>query len=194
VNPSNPNGSQREGFITGRTVVGLFADGSQAENAIRELRHSGFTADQIGVATQERSERPVSSQENGESDEAATVGALTGGVVGSLLGLLGSLLIPGVGPILVGGVLASLVGAGLGATTGGIIGALTGIGVSEHDAQHFDAGLRAGGTLVTVSARERTDEALRILRRHEADLGPSAGDRRTGRQHSYSGPERRLAS
>jgi hypothetical protein len=121
------------------------------------------------------------------------VGALTGGVIGSLVGLLGSLLVPGIGPILVGGVLASLAGAGLGATTGGILGALKSAGVPEHDAAHFDAGLRSGGTLVTVSARDRTPEALAILQAYEADLGPSAGERRRRDNESYTGPERRLS-
>lgn len=172
-------------LITGRTVVGLFARRSRAEEAIRELKGAGFTDSQLGVAVHDRPEHAT---------EGAAVGALTGGVLGSLVGLLGSLLIPGVGPILVGGVLASLAGAGLGATTGGIIGALRGAGVPEHEAMHFDAGLRSGGTLVTVSAKQRTAEALAILQAHEADLGPSGGERRRGMDAGYRGPERRLTS
>ena len=42
---------------------------------------------------------------------------------------------------------------------------------------HFDRGLRAGRTLVTVNAGARTDEALAILDRHEMDFGPSGRDR-----------------
>jgi Heat induced stress protein YflT len=181
-------------LTTGRTVVGLFSQRTQAEAAIRELKRSGFTDDLIGVAMHD-SPAPVEPAKHSDAEvaEGATVGALTGGVLGGLVGLLGSLLIPGVGPILVGGVLASLVGAGIGATTGGIIGALTGIGVPEHDAMHFDAGLRAGGTLVTVSAKDRTPEALEVLQAHEADLGPSRGERRRANTESYTGPERRLA-
>jgi hypothetical protein len=190
---SHASTSDDEALSTGRTVVGLFGQPAQAEHAIRELKESGFTADQIGVATHDRLEPPDPPVEPGDGDEAAAVGALTGGVIGSLVGLLGSLLIPGVGPILVGGVLASLLGAGLGATAGGLIGVLVGVGVSESDAHHFEAGLRAGGTLVTVSAGNRTSEALAILKRHEADLGPSGGERRSAAAPSYRGPERRLA-
>lgn len=188
-------GSQpgRETLITGRTVVGLFKQRSQAGAAIRELKRAGFTDEQLGVAMHDHPDRsaPVEDSDT-EVAEGATVGALTGGVLGSLVGLLGSLLIPGVGPILVGGVLASLAGAGLGATTGGIIGALKSAGVPEHDAAHFDAGLRAGGILVTVSARDRTPEALAVLQAYEADLGPSAGERRRVVSESYAGPERRF--
>ena len=186
--------SVRASFTTGRTVVGLFTRRSAAENAIRELRQSGFTEDQIGIAMHDRPDSlEAAAGADTELAEGTTVGALTGGIVGGLVGLLGSLLIPGVGPVLVGGVLASLVGAGLGATTGGIIGALVGVGVPEYDAAHFDTGLRAGGILVTVNAKGRTPQALAILQAHEADLGPSKGERRRIPAESYTGPERRLA-
>ena len=87
----------------------------------------------------------------------------------------------------------------------------------EEDARHFDAGLRAGGVLVTVEAGARTGEALAILQRHEVDLGPrgleryrpadwsvrdnstaaatrpayNGAERRRARDRSYAGPERR---
>jgi hypothetical protein len=79
-----------------------------------------------------------------------------------------------------------------------------GMGVSESDAKHFDAGLRAGGTLVTVNAGQATPAAVDILERHGADLGPSSSEsptrmtgyegeeRRTHDDPSYTGPERRL--
>ncbi|HET6836784.1 MAG TPA: hypothetical protein VFH24_02010 [Gemmatimonadales bacterium] len=182
---------------TGRTVVALFARDTQAHAAIQDLREAGFALEQIGVAMQERNgqpqpEPPPASAESEDTTEQATVGAITGGVLGSLVGLIGSLLIPGIGPILVGGVMASLVGAGVGAATGGIVGTLAGIGVPEHDARYFDAGLRAGGTLVTVNAGTRLEEALAILQRHEADLGIGS-ERRGVHNQPYTGPERRLA-
>jgi hypothetical protein len=178
---------------TGRTVVALFARGAQAHAAIQDLRQAGFALDQIGIAMQERSGQiePAATGPHDRTEEA-TVGAITGGVLGSLVGLIGSLLIPGIGPILVGGVMASLVGAGVGAAAGGIVGTLAGVGVPEHDAHYFDAGLRAGGTLVTVNVGTRIDDALAILQRHEADLGIGS-ERRVARSQPYTGPERRLA-
>lgn len=162
-----------------RVVVALFHDREAAENAIRALQAAGFTRESIGVAVRDRSADGILLGD-GESRaaEGAATGAVSGGIVGGLIGLLGSLLIPGVGPILVGGVLAStLAGAGIGAATGGVIGALMGMGVPEHDAQHFDQGLRSGNALVTVNAGPRTAEALAILERNGMDFGPSGADR-----------------
>jgi len=45
------------------------------------------------------------------------------------------------------------------------------MGVPEEDAQHFDQGFRAGGTLVTVNAGERSEEARNCLYESGADLG-----------------------
>ena len=174
-------------MTTGRTVVGLVGSRSEAEAAIRELKAAGFTDAQIGVATKD-----------GKKQHAPVAGsAVGGGLLGGLLGLLGSLLVPGVGPLVVGGVLAStLAGVGVGAATGGIVGALAGMGVPEQDAEHFDRGLRSGGTIVTVDAGPRTREALVLLERHGMDFGPSGVERYgrsnlLGAREPYTGRERR---
>ena len=203
---------------TGRTVVGMFTNRPDAEAAIRELKAAGFADDQIGVALQDAQGdlRDLAETTGHEAAEGVAKGAVSGGLVGGLIGLLGSLLVPGVGPIVVGGVLAStLTGAGIGAATGGIIGALVTLGVPEADARHFDEGLRSGRTLVAVGAGARTREALVILDRHGMDFGPSGAsryssginaageparergryrgkERRTMRDSTYAGPERRL--
>lgn len=198
--------SDQEANATSRIVVGLFMDRSEAVATVRELKDVGFTDEQIGVAMQDRNGNDGVVNEAGLPVlEGAATGAVTGGIAGGLIGLLGSLLVPGLGPVLVGGVLAStLLGLGIGAATGGLVGALTGMGVPESDAKHFDRGLRAGGTLVTVDAGGRTPEALDILESHGADTGPTspkAGsqsesegreDRRYRDDPSYLGPERRV--
>jgi hypothetical protein len=203
---TSPNGhtSARGAQTTSRTVVGLFKERARAEDAIRDLRKAGFAGEEIGVATRDRKEpadkkeldKIVEETASGMA-EGASIGAITGGVIGGLVGLIGSLLVPGLGPVLVGGVLAStLMGMGLGAATGGLIGALVGMGVPEEDARYFDAGFREGGTLVTVNAGERTPDALSMLQRCGADLGPSRaryqGSERRRQDVSYTGPERRL--
>lgn len=165
---------------TGRTVVGLFRNRGDAEQAISALKDAGFTREQIGIAIKDRDEqRDLSdSTDASQAGKGAAAGAVSGGLVGGIIGLLGSLLIPGLGPIVVGGVLESvLVGAGAGLATGGLIGGLMGLGVSEEDARHFDTGFREGGTLVTVDAGARVDEAERVLDSHNADLGPTWGTR-----------------
>jgi hypothetical protein len=209
----------------GRIVVALFEQRAEAEDAIRDLKNAGFSNEQIGAATQDTiaagtGRRQLGSHEasTAEGDpekvvdetptglaEGTAAGALTGGVIGGLVGLISSLLIPGVGPLILGGVLAStLLGMGVGAAAGGFIGALVGMGVPEEDARYFDAGLRQGRTLVTVSNTDNTAEALTILERHGGDLGPSRSrtskrsesyqgeERRSRADTAYSGPERRL--
>ena len=206
---------------TGRTVVGLFRGRSDAEQAITDLKDAGFTREQIGIAIKDRGEQRDLTERTDASaaGKGAAAGAISGGLVGGIIGLLGSLLIPGVGPIVAGGVLESvLVGAGAGAATGGLIGALMGLGVSEEDARHFDTRFREGGTLVTVDAGSRVDEAERILGACNGDLGPSwaarsgsaalpergrgtvgtapygGSERRRYQDPQYAGPERRLVS
>src|SRR5437867_299648 len=187
--PTNGHSSPSGAETIGVTVVALFEERSEAEGAIRDLKNAGFTNEQIGVATQDRLEaEKAGSEESAVDDEAgrivaetasglaegAAAGAVSGGVIGGLAGLVSSLLIPGLGPLVVGGVLAStLMGIGVGAATGGLIGALVGMGVPEEDARYFDAGLRDGRTLLTVGGRDRVPEAVAILERHGADLGPS---------------------
>jgi uncharacterized protein (TIGR02271 family) len=161
---------------TSGTVVGLFHNQADAERAIQRLKQQGFSENQIGVAIRDRGRQEELIEGTGtQAAEGAATGAIGGGVLGGVIGLLagvGALAIPGVGPIIAGGTLAStLAGAGIGAAAGGLLGALVGMGVPEEDAQHFDQGFRAGGTLVTVTAGSRAEEARACLYENGADLG-----------------------
>jgi uncharacterized protein (TIGR02271 family) len=176
--------SKRHKETTGRTVVGLFHNQADAERAIRRLKNEGFSEDQIGVAIKDRQQQQELVEGTGtQAAEGATAGAIGGGVLGGVIGLLagvGALAIPGVGPIIAGGTLAStLAGAGIGAAAGGLLGALVGMGVPEEDARHFDQGFRAGGTLVTVNAGDRVEEARTCLYESGADLGSVGRGMRT---------------
>jgi len=160
-------------------VAGLFTDRKDAERAINELKSMGFTGDEIGVAMRDRTAQGEMVEDTGSrAAEGATAGAVGGGVLGGLAGFLagiGALAIPGIGPIVAGGILATtLAGAGLGAAVGGIAGALIGMGIPEEEAHHFDAGVRSGGTLVTVKADNRAAEAASVLERYGADTGAGA--------------------
>ncbi len=167
---------KNETTATSGTVVGLFHNQADAERAIQRLKDEGFSEDQIGVAIKDRERQQDLIEGTGtQAAEGAATGALGGGVLGGVIGLLagvGALAIPGVGPIIAGGTLASTrAGAGIGAAAGGLLGALVGMGVPEEDAQHFDKAFRAGGTLVTVNAGARADEARNCLYEAGADLG-----------------------
>lgn len=167
-----------------RVVVALFHDRDAAENAIRALQAAGFSREGIGVAVRDRSaEGALIGDGESRAAEGAATGALSGGVLGGIVGLLvgvGALAIPGIGPVIAGGALATalgiaggtaVAGAGIGAATGGVLGALVGLGIPDAEARHFERGFREGGTLVTLEAGARDDEARRILRRFGGDLG-----------------------
>jgi uncharacterized protein (TIGR02271 family) len=169
---------------TSGTVVALFHNQADAERAIQRLKQEGFSENQIGVAIKDRSRQEELIEGTGtQAEEGAATGAIGGGVLGGVIGLLagvGALAIPGVGPIIAGGTLAStLAGAGIGAAAGGLLGALVGMGVPEEDAKHFDQGFREGGTLVTVAAGNRAEEARTYLYESGADLGSSGRGIRT---------------
>jgi uncharacterized protein (TIGR02271 family) len=182
-----------ETTTTSGTVVGLFHNQADAERAIQRLKQEGFSENQIGVAIKDRDRQKDLVEGTGtQAAEGAATGALGGGVLGGVIGLLagvGALAIPGVGPIIAGGTLAStLAGAGIGAAAGGLLGALVGMGVPEEDAQHFDKGFRAGGTLVTVNAGSRVEEARACLYESGADLG-SMGRGLAGSRSQISGDD-----
>lgn len=176
------------------TVVGLFEDRSDAEQAITDLKQAGFSENDIGVAMRDRTAQGQLMEETGtQAAEGATAGVVSGGVIGGLVGALigaGALAIPGIGPVLAGGALASafgvtggtaLAGAGIGAASGGILGGLIGLGIPEEEARHFERGFKSGGILVTVRAAGRHAEALDILRSRNADLGPTFAGTATDR-------------
>jgi len=151
------------------TVVAVFDDRDDAQDAINALRDAGFMADDISILARDRDTAGRLAEDTGaDVATGAATGALAGGLLGGVAGWLigiGALAIPGVGPIIAAGpIAAALGGAAIGATGGGIIGALTGIGVPEDEAHYYDTEFRRGGIVVTCQARGRYDEARTILR------------------------------
>jgi hypothetical protein len=150
------------------TVVAVFHDRDDAQDAINAMRDAGFRADDISILARDRDVSGQLADDTGtEAAAGAATGALAGGLLGGVAGWLvgiGALAIPGVGPIIAAGpIAAALGGAALGAAGGGVIGALTGAGVPEDEARYYDEEFQRGGIVVTVQARGRYDEARRIL-------------------------------
>lgn len=159
------------------TIVGLYDDFADAQEAVRELLDHGFTKDQVSLIANDVNEslrheaqsglQGVDVNPTGDVGSIAGVGAMMGGIAGFLLGLA-ALAIPGIGPVLAAGPLAAaLGGAGLGALTGGLLGAMMDAGVSRSDASAYVEGVRRGGTLLTVYATEaQADQAAEIMNNH----------------------------
>jgi hypothetical protein len=193
------------------TVVALFENQADAEQAIRDLKQAGFPKEAIGVVlrdpayAREAAPPPDTTPFPGEIASGGVVGGgILGGVVGLLAGV-GALALPGVGPVIAGGVLVtSLTGAGLGAAAGGVLGALIGLGIPDVSARYFEAGVRRGSVLVTVDAGARGDAARDVLRFSRGDLGLGVpgeeqedeawrgSERRYRDDPAYHGPERRF--
>jgi hypothetical protein len=94
-------------------------------------------------------------------------------------------------PLLAAGALgAALSGVAIGASVGAIAGALVGIGVPEDEAAWYEQEVRGGRALVSVLARDRSDQARGILRRFGAYDAESR--RRAGESEASRGGPRPL--
>ncbi|HEY9600078.1 MAG TPA: general stress protein [Allocoleopsis sp.] len=147
-----------------RRAIGVFARRRDAEDALAELRASGFPMHNISVVAKD-SERgdnisgvDLSDRVGNEADTGAAVGAVTGTAGGMLAGLLtglGLLAIPGLGPVIAAGTVGTtlattLAGGGIGALSGSLIGALAGLGIPEDRARVYSNRLSAGDFMVIV--------------------------------------------
>lgn len=161
-----------------RRAVGAFPTRATAEQALAELRDSGFPMDRVSVVAKDvdRDDRlagaEVSDRVGNKADDAAKTGALSGGALGGLTGLLvglGVLAIPGIGPVMLAGagatVLATaLSGTAIGTLAGGLLGALVGLGIPEERARGYHDRVAQGEYLVMVEGTDvELDRAKAIL-------------------------------
>jgi len=142
-----------------RTIVGLFDSFASAQSVVRDLEASGFNRSDINVIA------PGEAIGHGRSEGTATGAGIA---IGAGLGLLAGLSIvavPGVGAIAaVGPILASGL---MGAVAGGLVGSLMDAGVPSEEAEYYTEGVRRGGTLVMLAARdEDAPRAVEIIFRH----------------------------
>ncbi|HEY9662963.1 MAG TPA: hypothetical protein V6C65_31345, partial [Allocoleopsis sp.] len=172
----------RSNPVTGkhRRAVGVFPSRRDAEQALYELRDSGFPMDRVSVITRDDvrgdeiagadvhdsvEERNAATRVDNKADDGAKTGAVAGGALGGVTGLLvglGTLAIPGIGPIMLAGAAATaiattLAGTAIGAAAGGLIGGLIGLGIPEERAKVYGDRVARGEYLVIVDG---TDEEL----------------------------------
>jgi hypothetical protein len=151
-----------------RRAVGVFANRLETENALQEIKRSGFPMDNVSVVGRNADTEDdvagvaVHKSIDNKADEGAVTGAVTGGALGGLTGLLvglGTLAIPGVGPVMLAGAAATalattLAGTAIGAGGASLLGALIGLGVPDNDAQVYSDLLEQGYYLVVVDGTE----------------------------------------
>jgi phage-related tail protein len=151
-----------------------FESREDAREAIRALRQSGFTEDEIGVTVLSdgtEAERVWLDETVEQASVDATRTTAAGGAIGALLGAGAALLIPGVGLVAAAGILAGAAAAG--AFAGGLYGPMVSLGATESEATFFEQEFKRGRAILTVQTEQRAGEALEILQRH-GGLTPTA--------------------
>lgn len=159
------------GTSTGRsrTVHGLFRDRDSAEKFYGSLSSRGYGKDDVNLLMSEDTRnKHFAGDKEGESTDlgdkawedagkGAAIGAGTGATIAAIAAIGTTLAIPGLNLLVAGPLAAALLGAGAGGLTGGLIGALVGRGVPKEHAEKYDQGIREGGILVGVDARNDED-------------------------------------
>ena len=166
-----------------KTIIGVFADRTDVEDAIEELRDTGFDAKDISIVMQNNEEgRNVADNTGANVAGGAVSGATTGAVLGGLAGLVSAIAIPGLGFFLIGGPIAAALGltgaaaatvsgATTGALAGGLIGGLMGLGLPREEAEYYEGRVKEGAILVAVPAAtiSQQDEIVSILDTYDAE-------------------------
>jgi hypothetical protein len=149
---------------------GLYDDRKNLEEAVKELKDSGFQREDISVLLPDKEASQRLSFEYGtKAPEGIATGATTGALLGGSLGWLasiGALAIPGIGPLIAAGpIVAALAGAGAAGTIGGFAGGLIGLGMPELEAKRYQTEVAKGGVLLAVQCFDVrfADTAKRIL-------------------------------
>ena len=187
----------RQGAVLQRqhmeSVVALFREPTQAQQALEALKTGGFQRDHLGFALSDVVAENDIAQATGVSPEAGAPGGTGSVIKGAVMGVAGGLLmtvpiwallalVPATRVYAEGGVLGVLFGVIGGAALGGLFGALAGsdhgdyvkllrtMGVPAAQAERFQAALHGGHTMVIARdpSGTRGDEALSLMRRHGA--------------------------
>ncbi len=155
-------------------VTGLLKNRVAAEAAVDAILKRGYTRDDISVLMSDATRnKEFALQTRTHAVDGAGIGGAVGGAVGAVIAAIvavgTTIAIPGLNLVIAGPIAAALAGAGAGGATGGLIGALIGAGIPEHRARVYDAGIREGGILVGVEARN--DEDVDRLEHLLEDMG-----------------------
>lgn len=150
----------------GRMLTGLFKDRESAEGAYNSALSRGYTSDDVNLMmTDDTRNRYFANDTDTELGskalEGAGAGSAIGGTLGAIIGGIAAIgtnvFLPGLGLIVAGPLAAALAGAGAGGLTGGLVGALIGSGIPEDRAREYEEGVKNGGIVMGVNARNDED-------------------------------------
>jgi hypothetical protein len=163
-------------MIESNAIVATYDTHQQAEDAIRELDHSGFSMKQLSIVGKgyHSEEQPVGFYTTGDRMKSwGGFGLFWGALWGMLLGAA-FFWIPGIGPLGVAGPFVHiLVGAAEGAAlVGGVTvlgAALVGLGVPKESVIKYERSLRADKFLLIANgSTDEVEQARQIIARTEA--------------------------
>ena len=155
-------------------AIGVFSSRNIAQQALKELRDTGFPMNKISVLTKDSAGDQKLSSDKSEltrtRSEGVASGASAGAATGGLLALAGgiaALLVPGIGLALAAeSVLTVLLGSAAVAAAGGLLGALEGWYIPEKQAKFYNDRVSQGDYLVTLEGTEsEIRQAEKILSR-----------------------------
>ncbi len=156
---------------SGRLVTGLFPDRDSAEAAYTATHGRGYTKDDVNlVMSDDTRKKHFSGTSAGKETElgnkaaeGAGVGGAIGGTLGAVVGAIAaigtSVALPGLGLVIAGPIAAAIAGAGAGAVGGGLVGALVGWNMPEERVKEYEQGVKNGGILMGVHAKNDEDAA-----------------------------------
>lgn len=166
-----------------KRAVGVFSSTQKAEQALNELKASGFPMDNVSIiARNVDQDEQLGGAEISDRIGDRNVGTATGVVAdtlttstwGTVLLGLSSLALPGVGPVLAAGTLGvalvtGVAGAGVGAiAAGGLVKAVTDLGIPEEQARTYSDSLLKGDYFVIIDG---TDDEIRRAEAIFSDRG-----------------------
>ena len=160
----------KTGPANGQLVTGLFPDRDSAERAYNGISDRGYASDDINVVmsddTRTRHFTTTAGKETELGNKAAEGAGVGGAIGGTVVGIaaavaaIGSnLILPGLGLVIAGPLAAGVAGAGAGAIGGGLVGALVGWSMPEERVKHYEEGIKKGGILMGVRAKNPEDAA-----------------------------------
>ena len=158
-------------------VIAVYDSVSKVKEALHVLKQNGFPTDRVSLITQNREIEKELHRSIDNAENAAQLGAVTGGSLGWVIGVLAGaavVWIPGVGPGLAVGHLAStallggIEGVVAGATGGGVLVTLVDWGISRQHIRKYEKQLKDGNYLLMVDGSSKeAARAKNILRNAE---------------------------
>lgn len=150
-------------------VTGLFPDRLSAEAAYNAAHARGYTTDDMNLVMSDDTRKAhftgttlgKETELGNKAAEGAGIGCAIGGTVGAIAAAIAavgtSIVLPGLGLVIAGPIAAAVAGAGAGAASGGLIGALVGWNMPEERVKEYEEGMKNGGILMGVHARDDAD-------------------------------------